>query len=349
MERETAWRTGRAAFPVIVLAAGMAIVLAVLWQLLHVLLLVFAAILAAVILTSLSALLSRLPLIGERLAMVLSVLLAAAFFVGFFLLLGSQIRTQFVSIFEEFPRFLDRAEDFTGIADLERIVVERTKQTLEETSIVSSFAGLSSWFLGTAAELLLVLVGGIYFAADPGLYRRGLLAVLPRRTRPRAVETLDALHSALRMWLLGKLAAMAIVGSLTGLGLWLLGVPSALALAVIAGVLEFVPYVGPILSAAPAIVVAFSESPFLALWVAGLYLLIQQLEGNVITPLVEQSAVDVPPAGTLFAIVAGGVLLGPLGVMMAAPLLVVTLVLVKKLWVRDTLHEDTSLPGEDAS
>jgi predicted PurR-regulated permease PerM len=137
-----------------------------------------------------------------------------------------------------------------------------------------------------------------------------------------------------------------MVGVLTTLGLWLLGIPSALALGLLAGVLEFVPFLGPILSAVPAVALALGEGMDTMLWVVGLYVAVQQIEGALITPLVQQHTVDLPPALTIFAIVAFGVLFGPLGILLATPLAVVVFVLVKKLWVREVLHENTELPGE---
>jgi predicted PurR-regulated permease PerM len=139
---------------------------------------------------------------------------------------------------------------------------------------------------------------------------------------------------------------MVFIGLLTGIGLWLLGIPGALALGVIAFILEFVPFVGPILSSIPAILLALAFDPATAIWVVLLYIVIQQLEGNVIEPLVQQRAVDLPPALLLFSIVAGGLIFGMVGVVFAAPLLVVVFVMVKRLYVRDALGTHTDLPGE---
>jgi predicted PurR-regulated permease PerM len=131
------------------------------------------------------------------------------------------------------------------------------------------------------------------------------------------------------------------------LGLFAIGMPSALALGFLAGLSEFVPIVGPILSAIPALLLAFSEGGNMVFWVAGLYLLIQQLEGNVIMPLVQRKTVDLPPVVALFALVALGILFGPLGVLLGTPLTVVLYVAVNQLYVRDTLGEDAEIPGED--
>lgn len=197
------------------------------------------------------------------------------------------------------------------------------------------------------ADLLVVFVGGIYLASQPGLYRGGLLKLMPRKSRKLSSIALDDSGRALRLWLLGQLVSMALVGTLTGAGLWLLGVPAALALGLFAGLLEFIPLVGPIIAAIPGVLLAFAQGPEVALWVLGLYLIIQQVEGNVIQPLVQQHAVDLPPALLLFSLLATGLLFGATGVILATPLTVVIFVLTKRLYVRETLATVAPLPGED--
>ena len=139
---------------------------------------------------------------------------------------------------------------------------------------------------------------------------------------------------------------MLVVGILSWLGLLIIGVPSALALGLLAALLEFIPFIGPIVSAIPAILLAFAESPEQAIWTAMLFLAIQQFEGNVLEPMVQQRAVDLPPALLLFALVAGGLIFGIVGVILAAPFTVVVFVMVKRLYVQEALNTPTPLPGE---
>jgi predicted PurR-regulated permease PerM len=151
---------------------------------------------------------------------------------------------------------------------------------------------------------------------------------------------------ALRLWLLGQLASMVIVGVLTGVGLWLVGLPSPFVLGLLAGLAEFVPIIGPILAAIPGLVLALSYGTEMVVWVLAVYVIVQQIESYVILPVVQRKAVSLPPALTLFAVVAMGVLFGPLGLLFATPLTVVAFVLVKKLYLVDALHERTEIPGE---
>jgi predicted PurR-regulated permease PerM len=195
-------------------------------------------------------------------------------------------------------------------------------------------------------DLILILVGGIFFAAQPLQYRDGFLKLLPPYWRPPVGEALDDSGRALRLWLRGQLISILLVGSLTWLGLALAGVPAAFALGTIAGCLEVVPYVGPIVSAIPGLLLAVAVAPETALWAMIVYVGVQQVEGNVIQPLVQNKVVMLPPAVTLFGMVAAGLLFGLLGVLFAAPGAVVAYVLLKRLYVREILHTPTSVPGE---
>ena len=193
-----------------------------------------------------------------------------------------------------------------------------------------------------------MLAASIYLALTPALYLNGILKLVPVSRQVEVRDTLSALGRALRLWLVGQLAAMAVVGTLVTLGLTVLDIPSALALGFMAGLFEFVPFVGPVTSAIPAVASGLTDSPRTALWVAGLYIVVQQAEGMLIQPLLQQRTVSLPPVLMIFAVLGFGVLFGPLGLLLATPLAVVCLVLVKKLWVREVQHEEVTMPGEAA-
>jgi predicted PurR-regulated permease PerM len=227
---------------------------------------------------------------------------------------------------------------------------------LKGSSSVSSVGNLasrifswSSTVLGVLASAALVIFGGIYLAIDPGLYRRGFVKLFPPAIHPNVNATLDDAGEALRRWLRGQLVAMVLVGILAAFGLWVAGVPSAFALGFIIGLAEFVPIIGPILAAVPAILVAGAQDWQTAFWALAVLVVVQQIEGNVITPLVAGQSVAVPPAVALFAVVALGVLFGPLGLLFGFPLAVVIDVAVRRLYVLDTLGERVEIMGEAAA
>lgn len=208
------------------------------------------------------------------------------------------------------------------------------------------FPIVSSIF-GAIGGLVLVLFLAMYIAADPGLYREGMLHLVPHRQRDRARELLSTLRDTLRQWLIARLMAMVIIGLVTGGGLALIGVKGAAALGVLAGLLEFVPFFGPIVSAVPAIAVALIDSPQKALWVVLLYLGVQQLEGNVVTPLLLESRLDIPPVLTVVVVAALGVVFGVIGMLIAEPLLAAALVTTKMLYVQDVVGDEVSVGGEE--
>jgi predicted PurR-regulated permease PerM len=157
---------------------------------------------------------------------------------------------------------------------------------------------------------------------------------------------LGAAARALRLWLLGQLAVMVAVGLLIGLGLWLVGLPTPLALGLLSGLAEFVPYVGPVLAAVPGVLLGLSAGPAMGLYALVVYVVVLQVEGNVIVPLVAREVLSLPPALVLFAVMAAGLVLGPLGLLLAAPLTVLGVVAVSRLFVRDMLDTPVQVPGE---
>lgn len=204
------------------------------------------------------------------------------------------------------------------------------------------FPIVSSVF-GAVAGFVLVIFIAMYVAADPGVYREGILHLVPHSRRDRAEEYVDTLSKTLRQWLVARLMAMVLIGLITGCSLALLKVKGAAALGLLAGLLEFVPFFGPIASAVPAIGVALLDSPQKALYVVILYLIVQQLEGNVITPLLLEKRLDIPPILTVVAVAALGVVFGVIGMLIAEPLLAVVLVTTKMLYVNDVVGDDVQV------
>jgi predicted PurR-regulated permease PerM len=199
---------------------------------------------------------------------------------------------------------------------------------------------------GAIGGLVIVLFLAMYIAATPGMYREGLRHLIPHRYRDRGDDLLDALRDTLRQWLIARAMAMVIIGVVTGGALALIGVKGAAALGVLAGIMEFVPFFGPIISAIPAIGIALVDSPQKALWVIGLYLFVQQLEGNVVTPLLLKKRLDIPPVLTVVAVSALGVVFGVLGMLIAEPLLAAVLVTTKLLYVQDVVGDEVKLGKE---
>lgn len=197
------------------------------------------------------------------------------------------------------------------------------------------------------AGLLLIVFMAIYIAADPTLYHRGLMKMFPKRHRPRAGEVLTAMAAVLRKWLVTQLIAMIAIGGVTTIVLLILDVKAAFALGVIAGLLEFVPTVGPLISAVPAIAMAFLDSPEKALYVGIAYIGIQFIENHLLIPLLMKGGMDLPPAMTILAQALMAMLFGFLGLMCAVPLLAAGMVAVKMLYLEGVLGEEPKLTTKD--
>lgn len=326
----------------ILILLGLFSLLFLLWRMRELVILVFGGVVVAVIFSLIARPLQRWVRLPRWAALLCAVLLVSGTVLTALWLFGGEIARQAATIRTELPEALRALRE-----RLEPLGLERLLSGGDGQGVAGRIASLAVSVGSGIADTLLVLVAGIYLAAQPSLYRRGLLKLVPQGSRHKVADALDDSGVALGRWLIGQLIAMLIVGVLTGLGLWMLGVPAALTLGLIAALLDFVPTLGPILAAIPGILIAFTQSPQLALWTAGLYLVIQQLEGNLITPMLQQKAVDLPPALLLFALVAGGLIFGLAGILLAAPLTVVLLVMVKRLYVREGLDTATQLPTDE--
>lgn len=327
-----------------ILVIGVALLL---WTLRGLFILAFGAVLVALILGLIATPLRARARLPAPLALLCAVLAVAALLATAIWMFGAEVFRQSEGLRQLIPAAwaaLERWLDGFGLGDALR---QWTAALGQGSGVVGQFGRIAMSIGNGIADALLVIVGGIYLAAQPDLYRTGLLKLVPKNGRTLAGDALDASSRALHLWLLGRLVSMAAVGTLTWLGLTLIGVPSALTLALLAALLEFVPFIGPIVAAVPAVLLGFAAGPDKAIWVALLFLVIQQIEGNLLEPLVQQRAVDLPPALLLFAVVAGGLMFGLVGIFFAAPLTVVLYVLTKRLYVQETLHTDTPLPGED--
>ena len=206
---------------------------------------------------------------------------------------------------------------------------------------------LVSSVFGAIGGLVLVIFIAMYVGAQPGVYRAGIVHLVPHRNRKRADEVLKTLAVTLRQWLVARLMAMVVIGTVTGIALALLNVKGAAALGVLAGLLEFVPFFGPVVSAVPAIGVAMLDSPQKGMYVLILYLVMQQLEGNVITPLLLERRLDIPPVLTVVGVASLGMVFGVVGMLIAEPLLAAVLVATKMLYVNDVVGDDVKVGKGD--
>jgi predicted PurR-regulated permease PerM len=309
------------------------------WQISGVILLMFAAMLMAVILSLLANLATCYLKLPRKWSLPMVTVLLALVIVGFFWGFGGQISREVANVLDQLPEAFDSIGRMANIPD----ATERLTQAVaSETGgqILVRTLSISYSALGVLADVAVVLGSAFYLAVDPSLYRRGVEKLFPSGQRDRVNDAMTSVGQALGRWAGGQFMAMIGVGTLSGLAFWAIGLPSSLALGIIAGLTNFIPLLGPILGATPALLFALAIDPVTALWTLGAVIAIQQVEGNVLTPLLQQQAVSLPPAVTVFALVIFGVLFGWLGIVLAVPLAVTVMVLVEKLWVEQALEQE---------
>lgn len=328
---------------VLIVAAVIAFA-ALIWQLSQVALLFFGAVLVSLLLSGPTDYITRHTPLSRWQALLLTNLALLALLAGIIVLFGTQIVAQVTDLAQRLPGALDNFEHRFQLGDVSGKLAEQMRSN--SGALLFQITSIAAFVLSITANAILVLIAGAFLAAQPQLYFKGGLQLVPPQQREVVAETMMDAGAALKQWLIAQIAAMAIVGTLSGVGLWLVGLPSPLALGLIAATTEFVPIIGPILGAIPALLLAMTVDTQTFIWTAGVILVVQQLEANVITPMLQQRMVSLPPVLTTFAIVFFGLLFGPLGLVLATPLAVMTMVLVTRLYIRELLDEHAKVPGE---
>ncbi|ARU17283.1 AI-2E family transporter [Croceicoccus marinus] len=320
----------------------------ILFELARFLLLVFAAVVLATVFDAMTRGVCRLTGLRIRaLALTISVIGLLTIFLGAFALFGAQFGNQLETIRESIPAAIQSLESLLGQIGMGGSLAELLELGTQDLSnLATRLGGYAMAVTSGVTDFVLVFVGAIFIAANPGVYRRGLLMLMPQRAERTAADFISDASRGLRGWMVGQAVSSLVVAALTWVGLTLLGVPASGGLAIIAGLLDVIPMVGPIIAGIPAVLLALTVSPATALWTIGLYLLIQQLQGNFLQPMIQKHAVNVPPAVLLFAVFGAGILFGALGVLLAAPLTIVVFVLVQRVYVRELLGKPIGIAGE---
>ena len=316
----------------VLLVLGALLLVALLWHLADVLVLVFGAVVVAV---ALRALAGRLELwrVPPRWSLAVALLLIVAFGALVVAWIGEPLAEQLSRLREGLPAAFERVTAWLREHRIGVTALEYWASLRQDSVPWSRLLGVAGTAIGALGTLTLIVITGVYLAADPGLYRRGVLSLLPPTRRADFAEALDRSAAGLRKWLLGQSLSMLFVGGATALGLLALSVPLALAIGLISGLLAFIPFFGALVGGGLAVLVAFMEGPQTALHVLILCIAIQQVEGHVLMPLVQRWAVALPPVLGLMSTLVFGVLFGVIGVLFATPMMVVVMTWVQCLYV----------------
>jgi len=328
-------------FPRKVLLVAFALLLALMaWQLLDLIMLAFGAVIVATALRALAALLERHARVPAKVSVVAGLVLVTLVIAAGAWLVGEPLAEQFENLRQGLPAAMDAVMRWMNAHRIGVAALSYFEQVKDDASPWAiRVAGVAGSTLGALGGTALMLVMGIYLAVAPRVYRDGLVRLMPLSVRERVAEALDACGNALSRWLLGQSISMLFVGVATAIGLWLLDVPLAFSVGVLSGLLAFIPFIGTIAGGLLAVLLGFMQGPETALYVLILAVVIQQVEGNVLMPLVERWAVGLPPVLGIAATVMFGVLFGLLGVLLAAPAMIVLMVVVQRLYVKGGLEE----------
>jgi len=260
-----------------------------------------------------------------------------------------QFAEAFPTLLDEALALVNQAQSFFGLGTQIGLNPESFSNVGREVltgSTVSTAAGVGLT-VATALSLgVVVFISTIYLVIRPAPWVDGFVSLFPAEWRPRTREVLDAMYQTVQRWFLGQLTAMTFIAVFWAISLSIIGVPFALLIGIFSGLVSFIPYLGATISVVIPILLALISDPFTVVWVILAFIIIQQIEGNILQPIVMSRAVDLHPALVVFAILIMGTLFGLVGVLLAVPLVAALQVLVRELWVQrmDQIGTDPSPP-----
>jgi predicted PurR-regulated permease PerM len=355
-----------------------------LWYSVYVFFLLFAGVLVAILLRAMADVVRRYTRLSHRWSLAIVLVILAGLMVGLWFLAVPPLSKQAKALAEKLPEAWQtfqakvRQTPIGGLVMGGADLAGGTQPTSQATSqpapaagpapapaagppaflggsgggsggtsmLLSRFGGFLSTVVDVLAAVIVVFFTGLFLAFDPTLYVRGAIRLVPPTYRVRFGEVIGAIGYTLKWWLIGQGVTMLVIATATSIGLWLLGVPLALVLGVIAGLFNFIPNFGPLFSMVPATLLALTVSPERAIGVIVMFIVLQNLEGNVLTPLIQRKAVDLPPAIGIIAQILLGILVGAVGLILAWPIAAATVVAVKMMYVEDTLGDEIDTPDD---
>ncbi|RDB42848.1 AI-2E family transporter [Halomonas sp. DQ26W] len=329
------------------LLALVAILLYFAGQLIDVMLLVFAGILVAVSIDGVSRLFARHLPLPRFWTLSLAFLSIVLLLVGLSSLIGPPLMAQFPQLIQQLPEALEELTAMLlGLPGIEAALDEVEEPGQLINPLLEQVTKIFTSTFGAIASFFLILLIGIYLVLSPSMYLSNALLLFPPALRERWSNVIVTQGRALRLWLLSRLISMLFVGIFISIGLYFMGVPMAGALGLIAGLLTFIPYLGPILGMIPTVLIAFLASPELALYAILLYFVVETLESNVVMPIAAKGVVRLPPAYTVIVQLAGAAVAGLAGVILATPIAVVAVVAVQMLYIEDVLGSKVDVLGK---
>ncbi|MBC7628646.1 AI-2E family transporter [Ferruginibacter sp.] len=266
-------------------------------------------------------------------SLALSIVVNIVFLIVFFWFVGARLQQQVSDLTDALPKTIANAKAYLQKSPIGSRVLDYLKSSGNSQKTMAIAKKFFSSGFGILSDVYIILLLGMFFIASPFTYKKGIVHLLPPKAKDQGAELLDEIHNVLKNWIKGQLFGFLFIAVLTGLGLWAIGMPLILTLALIAGLLNFVPNFGPIIALIPAGLIGLMQGTTTAILVLCLYTIIQAVQTGVTQPLIQQKMVSIPPALIIFGQVSMGLLGGFWGVLLATPVIAIIMTLVNKLYV----------------
>ncbi len=323
------------------ITAFVVIMLLIIYKTFHVFLLLMASSLIALFFNAVSNRVKKWTGLGNGVSLAVTIVLIIVLLGLFFWMVGAEAQIQFKEMQEAVPVMIDNAQSYLNKSEIGRKVSDYVSDIENQKKVLPFLQSFFTSSFGVFGDLYIVIFLSIFLSVAPFDYVNGIVNLVPRRGKVKAKQLLENLGTNLQKWMKGAIVSGFVIATFIAIALLILGIDMWLILAIFAGLLNVIPNFGPIIAMIPGVLVALLTSPTLALLVAGSYILSQTIEGNLITPNIQKKLLNIPPALLISFQVLMGTLLGGWGIVLAVPILVIVITVVKKLYL------DENMGGEE--
>jgi predicted PurR-regulated permease PerM len=296
------------------------------------LLLVFAGVIISAYFYGVAGIFQRYFKWSPKLSIALSVILNILLLVAFFWFIGARIQQQVSQLTDTLPATIQKAKEQISQIPFGDKILQQLNSSGDSKKSVAAVKSFFSSSFGVLSDLYIVILLAAFFTASPSLYKKGLVKLLPARAKDKGTELIEKISSLLKKWLKGQIIGIFFIAIVTAIGLLIIGMPLVLTLALIAGLMNFIPNFGPLIALIPAVLIALMQGPATALIIFGMYTFIQIFQSAVTQPLVQKKMINIPPALTIIGQVALGALVGFWGVLLATPFVAILMVVIEELY-----------------
>ena len=283
--------------------------------------------------------------IAHGAALAMSIIINLILITAFFWFVGARLSNQVAELSDKLPQTISNAKEHISQSELGKKALGYLHVSGDSKKMMSVAKKFFSSTFGIVSDLYVIILLAIFFISSPKTYKKGIISLLPSKAKEKGSNLLDELYSVLKKWIKGQLFGFLFIAVLSGLGLWALGMPLVLTLALIAGILNFIPNFGPIIALIPAVLLGLMQGTDTAIWILCLYTFIQIIQSAVTQPMIQKKMVNLPPALVVFGQVSMGLVGGFWGVLLASPFVAIIMTLVNKLYV-DKTGEDEESEGQ---